>query len=248
MIATSNFILILYVTKLYQRYNIILSQYCYFFVVGVKYSCMNVVQYLKDIYGYATPIFLKDIRIGRKSKTAIRKELSRAVKSGEIIRRSQGIYYFKENDIFSPELSFQDIVTQKYIKDDYGIPGLDLEIYGYYSGQTFLHMIGLSQQVPAVLEITTNNTSCKRVFHSGKYQAIIRKGRTEINRINYRILQFLDMLSSTMSEEEIKENKDFLKEYINKNFTKKQFTEYIGFYSFRLLKIMTEEGLLNAFR
>lgn len=208
---------------------------------------MNIVQQLKDIYGYATPIFLKDIRIGRKSKTAIRKELSRAVEKGEIIRNSPGIYCFKEpNQI--PKISFEDIVTNKYIKNDYDFPGLDLFIHGYYSGQTFLHMIGLSQQVPAVLEITTNNTSCKRTIEINGRKAILRKGRTEINRANYRILQFLDMLSSFMSEEEIKQNKSFLFEYINKNFTKKEFTEYIKLYSFRLLKIMTEEGLINAFR
>ena len=82
---------------------------------------MNIVSYLKDIYGYGTPIFLKDIRIGRKSKTAIRKELSRAVKEKEIIRRSQGVYYFKENKELARELSFEAIVEKKYIKDDFGI-------------------------------------------------------------------------------------------------------------------------------
>ena len=209
---------------------------------------MNIVQQLKDIYGCATPIFLKDIRIGRKSKTAIRKELSRAVEKGEIIRRSQGIYYFKEDNVLSPELSFEKIVEQKFIKNDYDFPGLDLFIYGYYTGQTFLQMIGLSQQVPAVLEITTNNTSCKRTIEINGRKAILRKGRTEINRTNYRILHFLDMLSSFMSEEEIKQNKSFLFDYINKNFTKKDFTDYINLYSLRLLKIMTEQGLINAFR
>ena len=49
---------------------------------------MNVVNYLKETYGYSVPIFLRDIRIGRKSKTAIRKELSRAVQKGEIVRKS----------------------------------------------------------------------------------------------------------------------------------------------------------------
>ena len=57
---------------------------------------MEIVQYLKDIYGYGTPIFLKDIRIGRKSKTAIRKELSRAVKDKKIIRNSLCKLFFGE--------------------------------------------------------------------------------------------------------------------------------------------------------
>ena len=57
---------------------------------------MRTVDYLKEVYGYDVPIFLKNIRIGGKSKTSIRKELSRAVDKGEIERESNGIYYFSE--------------------------------------------------------------------------------------------------------------------------------------------------------
>ena len=209
---------------------------------------MDIVSYLKDIYGYATPIFLKDIRIGRKSKTAIRKELSRAVLENKIIRRSQGVYYFREDDELADELSFTEIVLKKYIKDDYGFPGLNLNIYGYFSGQTFLNQIGISQQVPAVLEVTTNNTSCKRIYHSGKYRCMLRKGRTEINRLNYKALQFFDMLSGSLTDEEIRENKELLYRYIEKTLTKNDFLKNIKFYSNRVMKIIVEEGLINAFR
>ena len=209
---------------------------------------MNIVNYLKDIYGYATPILLKDIRIGRKSKTAIRKELSRAVAENKIVRRSPGVYYFKEDREMARELSFTEIVIKKFIKDDFGIHGLDLNIYGYFSGQTFLNQIGISQQVPAVLEVTTNNTSCKRTYHSGKYRAILRKGKTEIDRLNYKILQFLDMLSSSLTDEEIKANKDLLYRYISNNLTKNDFVKNIKYYSNRVMKIIVEEGLINAFR
>ncbi len=209
---------------------------------------MDIISYLKDIYGYATPIFLKDIRIGRKSKTAIRKELSRAVKDNRIIRRSQGVYYFKEEKEMADELSFNEIVTKKYIKDDYGFPGLNLDVYGYYSGQTFLNLIGISQQVPAVLEVTTNNTSCKRIYHSGKYRCMLRKGRTQIDRLNYKALQFFDMLSGWLTDDEIRENKDLLYRYISKNLTKNDFLKNIQFYSARVMKIIVEEGLINAFR
>ena len=208
---------------------------------------MEIVQYLKDIYGYATPIFLKDIRIGRKSKTAIRKELSRAVKENKIIRRSQGIYYFKEEEL-SKEVSFEEIVEKKYIKDDCGVFGLDLFVFGYYTGQTFLHMIGISQQVPAVLEITTNKTSCKRIYKSGKYRAVLRKGRVEINHQNWKALQFFDMISNFLTDEELEEHKELLTNYISKNLTKKDFTENIGFYSNRVAKVIIEKGLIYAFR
>ena len=209
---------------------------------------MDIVSYLKDIYGYATPIFLKDIRVGRKSKTAIRKELSRAVSENRIIRRSQGVYYFKEDREMARELSFNEIVSKKYIKDDYGIPGLNIDIYGYYSGQTFLNMIGISQQVPAVLEVTTNKTSCKRIYHSGKYRCMLRKGRTQIDRLNYKALQFFDMLSGSLTDDEIRENKECLYNYISKNLTKKDYLENINYYSSRVKKIIVSEHLIDAFR
>ena len=56
---------------------------------------MDIVNYLTTIYGYNTPIFLKDIRIGKKSKTAIKEAFYRATKEGKMIRNSNGIYYIK---------------------------------------------------------------------------------------------------------------------------------------------------------
>lgn len=208
---------------------------------------MNIVSYLKDIYGCGTPILLKDIRIGRKSKTAIRKELSRAVKEKQIIRESNGVYYFEEEKEYPKIVTFEDIVTKKYIRDDFGIKGLEINTYGYYSGQTFLNHIGISQQVPAVLEITTNNTSCKRLIDINGRRAIIRKAKTEINHSNWKALQFFEMFH-LLTEEDIKQNKELLIKYIQKNFTKTDFTANIQYFSNKVMKLIVEGGLINAFR
>ena len=208
---------------------------------------MEIVQYLKDIYGYGTPIFLKDIRIGRKSKTAIRKELSRAVKDKKIIRNSPGVYCFAEEGRFQ-NVSFEDVIKRKYVKDDFGFAGLDIMIYGYYSGLTFAHMIGLSQQVPAIIEITTNNTSSKRTISFNGRKAIIKKGRTEITFQNYKILQFFDMLASFITIDQIRENQKLLYKYIENNFTKNDLYTYIGYYKNKVMKILVEENLIEAFQ
>ena len=208
---------------------------------------MEIVQYLKDIYGYGTPIFLKDIRIGRKSKTAIRKELSRAVKDKKIIRNSPGVYCFAEEGRFQ-NVSFEDVIKRKYVKDDFGLAGLDIMIYGYYSGLTFAHMIGLSQQVPAIIEITTNNTSSKRTISFNGRKAIIKKGRTEITFQNYKILQFFDMLASFITIDQIRENQKLLYKYIENNFTKNDLYTYIGYYKNKVMKILVEENLIEAFQ
>lgn len=208
---------------------------------------MNTVSYLKEIYGYSVPIFLKDIRIGGKSKTSIRKDLSRAVENGSIIRKGQGIYCFKLEGEYSDTVSFENIIEHKYIKDDHGIPGLDLDIYGYHTGLTFLNNLGISTQVPAVLEVVTNNTSCTRTITIKNRKAIIHKGRIKIDRLNYKSLQFFDAFS-LLHKEEILENKETLSSYISKHLSKESFEKYIGLYPNRVMKIIVESGLIHAFR
>ena len=208
---------------------------------------MNTIAALKEVYGYSTPIFLKDLHIRGKSKSAIRKELSRAAEKGEIIRKAQGIYCFKVEDEFLDSVTFEQIIERKFIKDDWGSPGLDFDIYGYYTGQTFLNQIGISQQVPAIVEIVTNRTSCKRSFKIKNRSVVLRKGKIEINRFNYKALQFFDIFYS-LSEKEIDENKQLLFKYISQNLSKHHFEQYIGYYPKRFIKLIVEKGLINAFR
>lgn len=208
---------------------------------------MNTIDYLKEVYGYGVPIFLKDLRIGKKSQTSIRKDLSRAVQKGDIVRESHGVYFFDSKKDFPSNISFNEIVELRFIKNDYDIPGLNLDVYGYYTGLTFLNQIGLSQQVPAVIEICTNKTSCHRIFRCNGYRAEIKKGKIEINRYNYKALQFFDLFY-LIGKEDIKKNYKLLNDYILKNLTKTDFEKYVGLYPNRILKLIVESGLIYAFR
>ena len=208
---------------------------------------MNLISYLKEIYGYDNPIFVKDIRIGGRSKTAIREELSRAYKKGLIDKKGNGIYFLRSNKEFGSGIRFDQILEKKFIYADKVPEDLkELYIEGYYSGMTFLNRIGLSDQVPAVYEITTNKTSSKkRFFVSSKNMAIIRKARTKINFQNYKYLQFLDMFHF-ISLEEVKENKQLICEYAKKiGFGKNTFINYIKLYGPKTMKKIVEGGILN---
>ena len=210
---------------------------------------MNIINYLETVYGYSTPIFLKDVRIGGKSKAAIKESFYRAVKDGQLERRSNGIYFLRSNEKFGSGITFEDVVEKKFIySKDVNKGFKELFRIGYYTGMTFLNRIGISEQVPAILEITTNNTSSKKRFYSSKKSlAIIRKGKTQITSQNYLMLQFLDMFHWLSSYEVIK-NSELLRKYIESNYlTKQQFSEYIPLYSFQTLKKITEGGLLDAF-
>ena len=209
---------------------------------------METLALLKETYGLNQPIFLKNIRIGGKSKTAIKQELYRAAKTGLICRSSNGVYYFPAGNEFGDFVSFEQIITKRYIHEDSVIPGLNLQVYGYYSGMTFLHDIGISEQVPAVLEVTSNKaTSNKRIIKINNRRAIIRKPKTAINANNYKILQFLDMFYF-IDLDTVKENKKLLREYILENFSRNQFLQYACFCSARTLAKISGGGLLDAFR
>ena len=210
---------------------------------------MNIVPYLKTIYSVDTPIFLKDIRIGGKSKAAIKEAIFRAVKNGEIYRKTNGVYYFKSNKEFGSGINIMDIIERKYLYQK-GVPYefRELFINGYYSGLTFLNKIGLSQQVPATIEITTNETSSKkRIVVVDKYKIIIRKGKTFIDTTNYKVLQFLDMFHF-LSEKEVKDNREIIIDYAKKEgITAGLINRYIYFYGPKTLKKLLEGRLINAF-
>lgn len=208
---------------------------------------MNTISYLKEIYGYGVPILLKDIRIGQKSKLSIRKDLSRGVENGILIRKAQGIYCLKPEGEDEDTVTFNKIITVKYIKNDYGIEGLDLDIYGYQTGLGFLHSLGLTQQVPAVPEIVTNNTSCKRRITIKDREAIIRKPIIPVTRFNYKTLQFIDALY-LLDDNEIKENYVKLYSYIRNNISKRDIENYLFIYPVSIINKFIRGDLINAAR
>ena len=80
---------------------------------------MNIVNYLADTYGYGNPIFIKDLRIGKKSKTAIKMQISRAFKAGDISRDGPGVYSLvNKSDSLSPVLTFEKLIENKFLYDD----------------------------------------------------------------------------------------------------------------------------------
>ena len=82
------------------------------------------------------------------------------VQSGDIIRFDTGVYYLpKASRILKKSyLDPMKVIIRKYIKN----AG---ETYGYFSGATFANQIGLTTQMPTVLEIVTS-----RRIHQGTYR------------------------------------------------------------------------------
>lgn len=197
---------------------------------------------LKQTYDENKPIFLTDIKMDNMSKDNIRQNLSRLVRSGEINRYDNGIYYFPKKTVFGNlPLNFNDVIYYKYIiKNE--------KTCGYYSGITFLNYLGLTTQVPNTIEITTNiEKSIKREINIKERKLILRKGKVFINDKNYKILQFLDIFMY-LNTYQIKENYDIFKNYILSNkFTKEKVQEFLPKYSRKVMKSIIESGLIYEF-
>lgn len=205
---------------------------------------MNTVAYLKQIYDFGEPIFVDRIRIGRKSKNAIKEDLYRATKKGLIYRKRKGVYYFKSDREFDPGITFEQILESRYIKDDLGLPGFEeINRYGYITGFAFLNMIGLTNQVPMQIDIVTNNIkSKKRTIRNGMQVAVIRKAKEIINNTNWRAFQFFDMFY-ILTVEDIKRNREFLIDYMKKNISSFMFSHCLQLYGDKIADKMTAGGI-----
>lgn len=204
---------------------------------------MNTIAYLKERYGCGVPIFLKDIRIGGKSKTAIKQALYRACKKGEISKDIRGVYYFpRYQELFVQRPFPEDVLQEKYIG---GTEASNSQVFGYRSGLTFLNDIHLSEQVPAILEITTNKTSSKKYELICGWQRVwLRKPKTKITSENWRVLQFLDMFHFT-DIDEVNERKKLFVKYIEKWIPKGMASRYFNLYPRRTVQIIVDSGLID---
>ena len=157
------------------------------------------------------PLFIEDFVNEETNYDTAKTLLSNYVKSGDIKRYSQGIYYIPTKTILGySTISFESIIERKYISDDN-------KVFGYYSGMSLLNIIGLSSQVPNIPEITTNNEATrKRKVKIGKRSVIVRRSEIEINNDNYLYLQFFDIFRYG-DQKAIEDNKNNVIKFFDDN-------------------------------
>ena len=149
---------------------------------------------LLDRYGYDRPILAEDVisLFPDVTRAAVYQNIDASMERGFLERYRRGVYYIPRDGIFGKTVpSAEDVIKRKYITDG-------KEVYGYYSGLTLENKAGVSTQVPAVLEVTTNKSSkwVREVEPFGGWRKIvIRKPRTMVDRSNVDTLMFLDLIT-----------------------------------------------------
>lgn len=203
---------------------------------------MTLYETLLERYGYNEPILTNEIQFNNYSKPWIYKELNRLCDNNQIRRFGKGIYYIPKQTPFGVSvLNPNKVVEKKYIKSD-------SETFGYYSGYYLLNLLGISNQVPNVIEVYSNNESSKmRELKVGTRNVIVRKARVNITKENVAVLTFLELMNIIDVNALDLEKREIIKNFItSSNVSRQDITKYSPVYPDRAMRAMIESEMIYS--
>lgn len=155
----------------------------------------KVLEYIEK-YPLDEPIFIENIKKSicnnnNKIYKNINVILNRLNKEGTIKNFYKGIYYKPIKNIFGEmPLDKDKIIEKKYLKDD------NNNIKGYINGAKLFNLIGLTTQVPNVINIVTNECKNNNKYRNKSLNVIIKKSKIKITNDNYKYLQLFDIINN----------------------------------------------------
>lgn len=150
-------------------------------------------EYIYEHYKEAEPIFFSDLESLCATKPALSQQLKRLCNKGLLVKYDTGVYFIpkitKLNSVVGPSA---DVVAKYRF-----ISKCDDIVDGFYSGNTFANRLGISMQVPQIIEIVSNNSSSSdREVIIGGRRFYIRRSKIKITKANVAVLQMLDILKN----------------------------------------------------
>lgn len=202
--------------------------------------------YLLENYGYNEPIFLNDLKIEGLSENAVRQSVKRLVAKGFLERYDNGIYYIpKAGGLL--EKSYLDpllVIMRKYVRNKY-------ETYGYITGLSFVNQLGLTTQMPAVIEIVTNTEATNgRTVMVGSQKVRVKKSAVPVSNNNAELLQLLDCIvqAEKYTELSMERTIEIMSAYMKgKSFTREQLARVTAVITGMTAKKLIEWGLIYEF-
>lgn len=178
-------------------------------------------EYIKENFKPGEPILLQSIEVDMKYDNLCQ-QIKKLTDEGSLCRYMDGVYFLpKKTSSGVPYTINADTVAElKYISNK-------SDNYGCYTGHTLANMMGLSEQVPQVKEIVSNNTSAiTRTVKVGKFNYVIRKPAVPITKDNVKTVMLLEILKdlNNLSDSHINSS-ECLKKYISKNRIKKSMVD-----------------------
>lgn len=145
--------------------------------------------FLEEIKQYVINNYkTNEINILKKNINVI---INRMCKNNILKQFYKGIYYKPVNNVFGEmPLDKNKVIIKKYIKDENG------NIKGYITGAKLFNQLGLTTQVPNIINIVTNECKNNNEYKNEKLGVIIRKPKIKIDNDNYMYLQLFDIINN----------------------------------------------------
>jgi hypothetical protein len=169
--------------------------------------------YIVNTYKEGEPIFFADLMVEGVSKPAVSQQLKTLCNHGKLVKYENGIYYIPKKSRLKSSVGPSADMVAKYRFIQRGD-----RIDGFYAGNTFANQIGITTQVPRIVEIVSNNTnSAPREVTIGNRRFFVKKPVVAVTAENVYALQMLDLLKD-------------LEIYLDYSYevAKQKFAEYIG--------------------
>lgn len=163
---------------------------CHNVILNYIQSCeKNEPIFIEDIKKYIMQFYKEEEK--EKIFNNVKEILNRLSKDNIIKTAYKGIYYIPKTNIFGEvPLANSKIIRYKYLVDKFG------NIKGYITGANLFNKVGLTTQVPNIIEIVTNECKNNNKYKNKYLNVVIRRSKIEINNENYKYLQLIDLIEN----------------------------------------------------
>lgn len=164
-------------------------------------NCHNIVLNYIQNCEKNEPIFIEDIKehimqfykYEEKEKifNNVKEILNRLNKENVIKTAYKGIYYIPKVNIFGElPLANSKIIQYRYLVDRFG------NVKGYVTGAKLFNKVGLTTQVPNIIDIVTNECKNNNKYVNKYLNVVIRRPKIEVTNENYKYLQLIDLIEN----------------------------------------------------
>lgn len=201
--------------------------------------------YVKEHYKQAEPIFLSDLLRMNITESDLNQQLKELCEKGLLQQYDEEVYFIPKKSKLNLAVGPNADMVARYRFISKGD-----NVDGFYAGNTFANQLGISVQVPYVIEIVSNNISDDGEVLIGNRRFIVRKPVVPITKENVYVLQMLELLKNLDAYtecpyEEVREK--FVKYISVCGITKSDVELFIKEYPKSTLKYYYELGLEQVF-
>lgn len=145
--------------------------------------------YIKEHYKEAEPIFLSDLLRTNITESVLNQQLKELCENGLLQQYDEEVYFIPKKSKLNLAVGPNADMVARYRFISKGD-----NVDGFYAGNTFANQIGISVQVPYVIEIVSNNVADDGDILIGNRRFVVRKPVVPVTKENVHVLQMLDLL------------------------------------------------------